>query len=77
MKKLNIKTLDGEILFTGSKHDCNTYIRKNRVQRYKIESTMDIPEKVMLIDADEDNPNFLAKAATKEGFFNRVFSVLE
>ncbi|MEE9580586.1 MAG: hypothetical protein V3V74_04640 [Nitrosomonadaceae bacterium] len=77
MKNLNVKALDGEILFTGSKHNCNQYIRTNRVQRYKIESCMDIPEKVMLIDADEDNPNFLAKAATKEGFFNRVFTVLE
>jgi hypothetical protein len=75
MQKLNVKALDGEILFTGSKHDCNQYIRTNRVQRYKIESTMDVPEKVMLVDADEDNENFLAKAATKEGFFNRVFSI--
>ena len=67
----------GKILFEGTRRDCKHYIRKNNLRNFKL--TENYVEKVIVVDeadeyeGDEDNDNHLAKAATKEGYFNRVF----
>lgn len=73
MKDLNIYDLSGEKLFTGTKHECKEYIRHNKINRYKMKETF--REKVAQFVAEPKNTNHLAKEATKEGYFNRVFNM--
>ena len=63
--------LNGEVLFTGTRHEAKMFLRKNRINRYRLVERL--VEKVAEFKADDETDNNLAKPATKEGFFNRVF----
>lgn len=77
MKKMYVLDESGNKLFDGTRQDCKMFIRKNKVGRYRL--TEKFVEKVALVapteefEAEPDNDNNLAKPATKEGFFNRIF----
>jgi len=70
MKKITILSTDGRNLFTGSKSDVKNFIKLKRLQRGSYTLQENYVEKVIIPAPDG---NFLAKAETKEGFFNRIF----
>lgn len=71
MKILNAYSPQGELLFTGTKGEIKTYLRKHRIQDVIIKEKF--IEKVMEFIKEEDNSNHLAKPPNKEGWFNRIF----
>ena len=64
----------GKILFSGSKHACKQFIRKNNVKQYKFKERF--TEKVAVVK-EPVIEEVEEKVEEPESFFNRVFSTSE
>lgn len=74
MKKITILSTNGRILYTGTKNDVKDFVKTNRLKRGTYSFKENYVEKVIIPAPDFDKEeNFLAKAETKEGIFNRIF----
>ena len=75
MKKMYVLDKSGSRLFAGTRNDCKNYIKRTKVKDYKL--TEKFVEKVIIeekqFNAIPNHANHLAKPATKEGWFNRLF----
>ena len=71
MKTVNIYDPADRLLFSGTKQEVKKFLREKKIKRYHIRERF--TEKIALFTADENNENHLAKPATAEGDFNRVF----
>jgi hypothetical protein len=70
MNLMHVVTPDGQKLFSGTKHACKQFVRKNRVKRYQIRSTFS--EKVVVAPTtttDYDSKNY----TDTESYFNKMF----
>lgn len=70
---MHVVSNDGRLLFSGSRHDCKQFIRKNNVKQYKLKERF--AEKVIVsAPVVETIVNPLSEPDTPEGFFNKIFS---
>ena len=70
MNLMHVVTPDGQKLFSGSRHDCKQFVRKNRVKRYQIRSTF--VEKVAVAPTTTTDYES-EKTTTTESYFNKMF----
>lgn len=71
MKKITLLNLDNTPLFTGTRSDVKVFIKTKRLKQGTYSLTENYVEKVIIPASDD--VNFLTKAETTEGFFNRIF----
>ena len=64
----------GEVLFSGSRHACKQFVRKNNVKQYKFKERF--TEKVAVVK-EPVIEEVEEKVEEPETFFNRVFTVDE
>jgi len=73
MKKMYVLDTTGKKLFVGTRAACKTFIKNSGIRK-KIKLTERFIEKIVVFEEESNNDNNLAKPATKEGFFNRIFN---
>ena len=63
---MHVVSQDGKKLFSGSRHDCKQFMRKNKLNRAEIKSVF--AEKSVVVE-----PVIEEEEETPETFFNTVF----
>lgn len=80
---MHVVSNDGRLLFSGSRHDCKQFIRKNNVKQYKLKEQF--IEKIIVKPPfgggepfdpkpDPQPPVYPEETEEPETFFNRVFT---
>jgi hypothetical protein len=64
---------DGRLLFSGSRHDCKQFVRKNNVKQFKFKEHFS--EKVVVAEPEVIVEKEEEVVDTPETFFSRVFTV--
>lgn len=73
---MHVVSNDGRLLFSGSRHDCKQFIRKNNVKQYKLKERF--VEKVVVTQPTAQlSPTLDNDSLEPERFFNKIFEVNE
>ena len=67
---MHVVSLSGEKLFSGSRHDCKQFIRKNRIKRFRLKERF--VEKVAVVDEPivVEEEDYTTDSLS---YFNKVF----
>ena len=71
---MHVVSNTGKILFSGSRHDCKQFVRKNNVKQYKLKERF--AEKVIVVE-EPVIEEVEEKVKEPEAFFNQVFTTSE